>query len=76
MRGNDSESIAIVGLSCRLPGGVSKPEDLWRVCAEQHDVWQPIPNERMNNDAFYHPDPGRNGTVSGCPILGDHVCSC
>lgn len=60
--------IAIVGMSCRLPGGVSSPEDLWQICAEQRDVWKSIPNERMNNDAFYHPDPGRNGTVGRCPF--------
>lgn len=63
---DESVPIAIVGLSCRLPGGVGSPEDLWSVCAEQRDVWQPIPNKRMNNNSFYHPDPGRNGTVSTC----------
>jgi len=55
--------IAIVGLSCRLPGAASCTDNLWRMCAEKHDVWQPIPKERMNNGAFYHPDPNRNGTV-------------
>ena len=55
--------IAIVGLSCRLPGGISDPKALWHLCAEQRDAWQPLPNERMNNASFYHPDPARNGTV-------------
>ena len=55
--------IAIVGLSCRLPGAAANPEGLWHVCAEQRDVWQPIPNQRLDNGAFFHPDPGRNGTV-------------
>lgn len=69
---DDVMPIAIVGLSCRLPGGVSNLEDLWQVLAEQRDVWQPMPNKRMNNEAFYHPDPGRNGTVSGCLSSGDY----
>ena len=60
---DDTVPIAIVGMSCRLPGATSKPEDLWRMCAEQRDVWQPIPKERINHDAFYHPDPARRGTV-------------
>lgn len=55
--------IAIVGLSCRLPGTAANPEELWDVCAEQRDVWQPISNKRLDDCAFFHPDPGRNGTV-------------
>ena len=59
--------IAIVGMSCRLPGNITSPEELWRVCDEQRDVWQPIPVERLNREAYYHPDPNRNGTVSVIP---------
>ncbi|HEY4018690.1 MAG TPA: polyketide synthase docking domain-containing protein, partial [Pseudonocardiaceae bacterium] len=29
-----TEPIAIVGMSCRLPGGVAGPEDLWRLVSE------------------------------------------
>lgn len=61
----DLRPIAVVGLSCRLPGGVSDPQGLWELCSEQRDVWQSLPNKRMNNDVYYHPDPGRNGTVGG-----------
>ena len=70
---DDTMPIAIVGLSCRLPGGATSTEKLWKMCVEGRDVWQPIPEERMNNGAYYHPDPGRNGTVRWlsipcCPI--------
>ena len=61
---DETTPIAIVGLSCRLPGVASNPDDLWRMCVEQRDVWQPVPKERINNGAYCHPDPGRNGTVS------------
>ena len=41
------------------------------MCAEQRDVWQPIPKERINFGAFYHPDPGRRGTVGRLSVSGD-----
>ena len=60
---NNAMPIAIVGLSCRLPGQVKSLQSLWQMCAEERDVWQPIPNERFNMGILYHPDPSRNGTV-------------
>ena len=55
--------IAIVGLSCRYPGDAKNPESLWQTCAAKQKLWQPIPKERINQKAFYHPDSSRNGTV-------------
>lgn len=62
--GDRTMPIAVVGMSCRLPGGATSPEKLWQICAEQQDMWQPFPSERMNHSALYHPDPNHNGTVS------------
>ncbi|MEQ1511380.1 MAG: SDR family NAD(P)-dependent oxidoreductase, partial [Lysobacteraceae bacterium] len=38
--------IAIVGLSCRLPGGIETPADLWNVLAEGACVIEAYPDER------------------------------
>jgi len=38
--------IAIVGMSCRYPGGVRSPEDLWRLVANEVDAVGDLPTDR------------------------------
>ncbi|WP_460400130.1 SDR family NAD(P)-dependent oxidoreductase [Actinophytocola sediminis] len=60
-----AEPIAIVSMSCRYPGGVESPEDLWRLVADEVDAVAPIPADRgWDVDAMYDPDPTRHGTFS------------
>ncbi|WP_374104554.1 type I polyketide synthase, partial [Streptomyces sp. HB132] len=44
--GTDDDLIAIVGMSCRFPGGVRSPEDLWQLLAEERDAMTPYPTDR------------------------------
>ncbi|KAL7928957.1 putative polyketide synthase [Trichoderma chlorosporum] len=53
--------IAIVGMSCRLSGGVSTLDDFWTMLSRSRDGWRPIPEERFSSKAFYHPDPQKKG---------------
>ena len=58
VRRNDDEPIAIVAMSCRLPGDVRTPEDLWRVVDAGDDVDRRVPGEpRLGAGGALRPGP-------------------
>ncbi|MEY9969415.1 acyl transferase domain-containing protein/acyl carrier protein [Streptacidiphilus sp. MAP12-16] len=59
----EEEPIAIVAMSCRLPGGVQSPEDLWQLVVSGGDAISPFPTDRgWDVEGLYDADPDRQGT--------------
>ncbi|PVH89083.1 putative polyketide synthase [Cadophora sp. DSE1049] len=56
--------IAVVGIGFRGPGDAHTTEKLWKMILEGREAWSSVPKEKWNNEAFYHPDPNRNGTTN------------
>ena len=59
-----SEPLAIVGMSCRYPGGVTSPDDLWAMVTEGRIGTSEFPADRgWELDRLYNPDPDNPGTA-------------
>lgn len=61
MAGPRVTPIAVIGMACRLPGGIDSPEQLWEALLRGDDLITEIPADRWNLDEHYDPQPGVPG---------------
>jgi monodictyphenone polyketide synthase len=54
-RGTAQAKLAIVGMSCRLPGGATNTEKFWEILEKGLDVSRRIPADRFDVDSHYDP---------------------
>jgi acyl transferase domain-containing protein len=55
--------VALIGLACRLPGGVHTPAAFWELLVDRIDAITEVPPDRFNIDAYYDSRPGIPGRV-------------
>ncbi|KUI73219.1 Polyketide synthase-nonribosomal peptide synthetase [Cytospora mali] len=61
--GPAAQDIAIIGMACKLPGGVDSPSKLWDILSEERSGQCDLPKSRFNIDGFYHPTTDRPGSM-------------
>ena len=59
----DTEPIAVVGVGCRFPGGVSSAGQYWQLLRDGVSGIVRVPAQRWDADAFYSADHTRPGTI-------------
>jgi len=62
-KNENKEPIAIVGMSCRLPGGGNTLDEFWNNLIAGKDTVVPVPDDRWNTKKFYDPDPDKPGKM-------------
>ena len=55
------ERIAIIGVGCRFPGGVSSKDSLWKLLVEGREGIIEVPPDRWNVERYYDAEPGVAG---------------
>ncbi|MFE7741745.1 SDR family NAD(P)-dependent oxidoreductase [Nocardia sp. NPDC057455] len=60
----DDEPIAVIGIGCRLPGGITGRRSLWDALEQGLDAIGPVPEDRWDIEHYYSPKPQQPGRLS------------
>jgi acyl transferase domain-containing protein/NADPH:quinone reductase-like Zn-dependent oxidoreductase/thioesterase domain-containing protein/SAM-dependent methyltransferase/acyl carrier protein len=56
--------VAIIGIGCRLPGGVTDPASFWRLLSEGRQAVGDVPPDRWSLATYFHPDRAAVGAMA------------
>src|ERR1700759_4842662 len=59
--GMQKDGIAIIGVGCRFPGGVTDADSFWKLLIEGRDAVTDVPADRWSVERFYDPEQGIPG---------------
>ncbi|KAK3299484.1 BcPKS5, polyketide synthase [Chaetomium fimeti] len=63
MSAAEQEPIAVIGMSCRFPGGSNSPSKLWDLLKAPHDIAKPVPADRFDSAGFFHANGSHHGAT-------------
>jgi acyl transferase domain-containing protein len=55
--------LAIVGIGCRMPGGVTTPDELWQMISAGKDGICEVPPDRWDWRRYFSEDPDAPGKI-------------
>ncbi|CRG92723.1 Lovastatin nonaketide synthase [Talaromyces islandicus] len=64
LQNDQHEPVAIVGMGCRWPGGVSNAPQFWEFLKNRVNGWKQLQDPRFSTEGFHHPNSDRPGTFS------------
>ncbi|NES13758.1 MULTISPECIES: type I polyketide synthase [Micromonospora] len=59
-----AEPVAVIGIGCRLPGGVDGPESFWQLLTEGRDAIREVPADRWDVEELHTDDPDVPGRTT------------
>jgi acyl transferase domain-containing protein/NADPH:quinone reductase-like Zn-dependent oxidoreductase/surfactin synthase thioesterase subunit len=57
------EAVAVVGIGCRLPGGIDSPASFWEALLAGRDGIRDVPADRWKHALFHDTNPEKFGTI-------------
>ncbi|GAB2610902.1 hypothetical protein GCM10027168_49750 [Streptomyces capparidis] len=59
-----TEPVAVIGVGCRFPGGVTDTDSYWQLLADGTDAVTEVPADRWDADAFHADEPRTPGRIN------------